>query len=185
MKAATIAFLAGLFLVPAGRPLAAQAASGQDTGAQSKGPEKGKDKSGKPAQPVPYSHKKHAALGIACAECHPNPDPGERMTLPSAAYCMNCHSTIAKDSPAIRKLAGYAKSNQPVPWVRVCAVPAWVYWNHRSHLEAGLACEPCHGKVEQMEVMVQASDVTSMAGCAACHRKSGAGTGCRVCHADK
>ena len=34
-------------------------------------------------QPVPYSHKLHAGdLRLKCAQCHPNPDPGEAMTLP-------------------------------------------------------------------------------------------------------
>ena len=26
-----------------------------------------------PAQPLPYSHKKHLALGLRCQQCHTNP----------------------------------------------------------------------------------------------------------------
>ena len=99
-----------------------------------------------PVQPIPYSHKKHLAFGLACRECHPNPEPGDRMTLPPAEKCMSCHATVAKEKPAIQKLSELAKSNQPIPWVRVYVVSSWVYWNHRSHLEAKMTCEACHGR---------------------------------------
>jgi len=138
-----------------------------------------------PTQPIPYSHKTHLAMGIVCKDCHTNPDPGDRMTFPAESKCMTCHMTIAKDRPAIQKLAEYAKSGQPVPWVRVYVLPGWVYWNHRSHLEAEMTCEMCHGKVAEMEVMTRVTDVTKMAGCIECHRKNDADTGCRFCHQDK
>ena len=107
------------------------------------------------------------------------------MTLPPAAKCMSCHATVAKEKPAIQKLTEFAKSNQPIPWVRVYVVSSWVYWNHRSHLEARMTCEACHGPVEQMEIMAKATNVATMAGCIDCHRKNDASTGCRFCHADK
>jgi Cytochrome c3 len=142
-------------------------------------------KSEPPAQPIPYSHKKHLAFGLKCQQCHINPEPGDRMTFPATSKCMACHVTIAKDKPSIQKLAEFAKSNQPIPWVRVYVVSSWVYWNHRSHLEAKMTCEMCHGPVEEMEVMTKVSNVTTMAGCIDCHRKNDASTGCRYCHADK
>lgn len=158
----------------------AQEAAPQEPNAQSP-----PTKSEPPVQPIPYSHKKHLSFGLKCKQCHPNPEPGDRMTLPPAAKCMVCHVTIAKDKPAIRKLAEFAQSNQPVPWIRVYVVSSWVYWNHRSHLEAKMTCEQCHGQVDQMEVMTKAVDVTSMATCIDCHHKNNASTGCRFCHADK
>lgn len=138
-----------------------------------------------PAQPLPLSHKTHLALGLKCQECHPNPDPGDRMTFPAATKCMACHVTIAKDRPAIQKLAEIAKAKEPVPWVRVYSVRAGVYWSHRSHLEAGLKCDACHGEVARMDVMAKVTNVTTMQGCIQCHRKSGAGTGCEFCHEGK
>ena len=122
------------------------------------------------SQPIPYSHKTHLALGLKCQQCHPNPDPGVAMTLPAAAKCMECHTTIGKDKPGIEKLAEFSKAEQPIPWVRVFAIPNWVTWNHRSHLKAGATCEQCHGDVAQMDVMVNATNVTKMAGCVDCHR---------------
>jgi hypothetical protein len=142
-------------------------------------------KSEPPQQPIPYSHKKHLSFGLKCQQCHPNPEPGDRMTLPATATCMACHATIAKDKPSIQKLAEFAKSGQAIPWVRIYVVSSWVYWNHRSHLEAKMACEMCHGQVADLEVMTKVSNVTTMAGCIDCHRKNDASTGCRYCHADK
>jgi Cytochrome c7 and related cytochrome c len=142
-------------------------------------------KSEPPAQPIPYSHKKHLALGLKCQQCHPNPEPGDRMTFPAESKCMACHATIAKDRPSIQKLAEFAKSNQAVPWVRIYVVSSWVYWNHRSHLEAKMTCAMCHGQVAELEVTAKVTNVTTMAGCIDCHRKNDASTGCRYCHADK
>ncbi len=138
-----------------------------------------------PVQPLPYSHKTHLALGLKCAGCHVNPEPGDRMEFPATGKCMACHATLAKDKPAIQKLAEFAKSKQPIPWARVYAVSAGVYWNHRSHLEAGVKCETCHGPVAQMDVMANVTSVTTMAGCVECHRQMKAGTGCAFCHEGK
>jgi len=136
-------------------------------------------------QPLPYSHKTHLALGLQCANCHPNPDPGDHMTFAPAATCMGCHSTIAKDRPAIQKLAEYARSKEPIPWVRVYSVAAAVYWSHRAHLDAGLHCEDCHGQVAEMDVVTKVKDVTNMQGCVDCHRHKHAETGCEFCHEGK
>ncbi|MBK9168620.1 MAG: cytochrome c3 family protein [Bryobacterales bacterium] len=74
-------------------------------------------------QPVPYSHKKHVALGLKCNSCHKNADPGELMGLPAESTCMSCHQTIKADSPHIRKVAAAARENKPVPWVRIYQLP--------------------------------------------------------------
>ncbi len=143
------------------------------------------DRPAAPAQPLPYSHKTHLAMGLKCADCHTNPEPGDHMGFPATAKCMSCHATIAKDKPAIQKLAQFASSGQPIPWNRVFVVAAGVYWNHRSHLEAGEKCESCHGQVAQMDVIANVTNVTTMAGCVDCHRQRKAGTGCEFCHEGK
>ena len=90
-----------------------------------------------PVQPLPYSHKTHLALGLKCTDCHVNPEPGTLMTFPATTKCMQCHSSVAADRPAIQKLAEYDKSKTPVPWVRVYKVLVGVEWSHRKHLQAG------------------------------------------------
>ena len=135
-----------------------------------------------PAQPIPYSHKKHLAFGLECKKCHTNPEPGKLMTFPATSTCMECHVTIAKDKPAIQKLAEYAKSKQAVPWVRVYTVLTGVAWNHRVHLEAGVKCETCHGQVREMEAMSEVTSVTTMYSCLNCHELNKAKSACDTCH---
>jgi hypothetical protein len=117
-------------------------------------------------QPIPFSHKQHVALELTCKDCHVAPEPGERMTLPSISKCLGCHRM----------------SKQPIPWKRVYAVAAGVYWSHRTHLDAGITCEDCHGPVARVDVVTKVKDVTSMTGCMDCHRRRGAPLGCAVCH---
>jgi Cytochrome c7 and related cytochrome c len=136
-------------------------------------------------QPLPFSHKQHSSLGLKCAECHANPDPGEHMTFPETSKCMDCHRLVAKDKPSIRKLADFARSQEPIPWVRLYSVPAWVFWGHRAHTESGAQCAVCHGDVAQMEVTEKLPATTTMAGCIACHRGKQVSTGCAFCHDDK
>jgi hypothetical protein len=93
---------------------------------------------------------------------------------------MACHGKSAM--PA---LGAYAKSKQPIPWKRIYAIAAGVYWSHRTHTAAGLTCETCHGAVSQMDVMTRVKDITSMTACMNCHRERGAGLGCDVCHESK
>jgi hypothetical protein len=133
-------------------------------------------------QPIPFSHKLHIGFDMKCAECHSNPEPGDRMTFPPTDKCMECHRRIAKDKPSIQKLAEFAKAKLPVPWSRVYVLSAWVFWNHRSHLEAGMKCQSCHGEVAKMDGMTAATNVTTMAGCVDCHKKNEASTGCQYCH---
>ena len=136
-----------------------------------------------PVQPLPYSHKTHVALGLECRRCHTNPEPGNQMTFPATAICMTCHNTIAKERPAIVKLAEFARSGQPIPWQRVYQVTPGVTWTHRRHLAAGLQCVMCHGQVAQVDAMAQNTSVASMASCISCHESHRASTACQICHA--
>jgi len=133
------------------------------------------------SQPIPFSHKTHSAQNLECAFCHSNPDHGESMAFPDSTLCMACHQAVAAEKPAIKKLARFAQSKRLIPWVRVYSVPAFVFWSHRTHLEAAQQCADCHGNVSQMDVL-QATKVTTMDGCVQCHEKKDASTGCVTCH---
>ena len=136
-----------------------------------------------PEQPLPYSHKTHVGLGLACRLCHVNPAPGTEMTFPATSTCMNCHATVVTDRPAIKKLAEYAHSKQPIPWVRVYKVLPGVTWTHRKHLQAGVQCDTCHGAVGELQAMSETTAVTAMASCIGCHEARGVSAACAVCHA--
>jgi hypothetical protein len=94
---------------------------------------------------------------------------------------MQCHSAIKADSPAIQKLAQYVKDNKPVPWVRVYQVPAYVWYSHRSHLNAKAVCNDCHGPVAESERVARDGDI-SMGACMTCHQMRKARFDCRYCH---
>jgi hypothetical protein len=135
-----------------------------------------------PAQPLPFNHKDHAGtLKLPCKMCHPGPDPGESMTIAPAKVCMQCHSAIKTDSPAIQKLAQYDSQGQPVPWVRIYQIPAWVDFSHRAHIEAKNKCEDCHGKVVERDVLYREVNL-NMGTCMDCHAGKRAPTACNFCH---
>jgi hypothetical protein len=136
-----------------------------------------------PAQPVPYSHKTHLALGLACETCHANADPGAQMGFPATSTCMGCHSSVASDQPAIQHLTELAESGEAVPWVRVYQLLPGVTWSHRTHLAAGVQCGACHGDVAQLDAMAMTTGVTAMASCIGCHEAHRASTTCETCHA--
>jgi hypothetical protein len=57
----------------------------------------------------------------------------------------------------------------PVAWNKVYTLPDYVRFDHRPHVNAGVACESCHGPVETMERVSQVPDL-SMGWCVNCHR---------------
>lgn len=135
-----------------------------------------------PEQPIPYNHKQHLAFSLPCKRCHTNPEPGNLMTYPETSVCMQCHATIAKDKPAIQKLAAYANSKEEIPWVRVYKVLPGISWSHRPHLTAGVKCETCHGEVSGMAAMSEVTSVTTMYSCLNCHEMNHAKASCDTCH---
>jgi len=135
-----------------------------------------------PDQPIPFSHKVHAGnLKLKCKMCHPNPDPGEAMRIAASSVCMQCHSTIKAETPAIQKLAALAKTDREIQWVRVYEIPTYVQFSHKLHLQAGSTCEECHGRVAEREQLSREADI-SMGGCMNCHRARKVSIDCTFCH---
>ena len=134
------------------------------------------------AQPIPFNHKVHVAAGLTCVGCHRIAAPGDLAGLPDPAFCMGCHNTIKKDSPAIQTLQAFATDRQPTPWVRIYKLPGFVYFSHQvHHKQAGVECSACHGPVEERTVIVPEKS-TSMAECMKCHDQRKGPNGCDVCH---
>jgi respiratory nitrate reductase gamma subunit len=59
----------------------------------------------------------------------------------------------------------------PIRWIKVDNLPAFTCFDHHSHVNAGVACQVCHGRVETMERTRQVEDF-SMGWCVNCHRQS-------------
>ena len=123
-----------------------------------------------PDQPVPYSHALHAGeLGIDCRYCHSTVERAGEAAIPPAGVCMNCHTTIRKDSDLLLPIRQAFAENIPVRWTRVHDVPDYVYFNHEAHTNATIGCETCHGRIDQMVKVYQAKPLT-MEWCIECHR---------------
>jgi hypothetical protein len=123
-----------------------------------------------PVQPVPYSHALHAGeLGMDCRYCHSTVERAAKAAIPPAATCMNCHQTVVPTSEKLQPIRSAFAENQPVHWTRVHDLPDYVYFNHSAHLAAGVGCESCHGRIDQMARVYQYAPLT-MGWCLDCHR---------------
>jgi hypothetical protein len=123
-----------------------------------------------PEQPIPYSHRLHAGeLGIDCRYCHTQVDKGAKASIPPVETCMNCHKIVKKDSPHIIKLREAYINNEPIEWVKVHHLADYSYFNHSRHVNSGISCVSCHGRIDQMEVVRQVEPL-SMSWCLECHR---------------
>lgn len=123
-----------------------------------------------PVQPVPYSHALHAGeMGIDCRYCHTSVESTAKANIPPTATCMNCHKTIKTESEKLALVRESAETGKAIPWVRVHDLPDFVYFNHAGHIQSGVGCVSCHGRVDRMEVVEQVEALT-MGWCLDCHR---------------
>ena len=123
-----------------------------------------------PKQPVAFDHSLHVGqLGMDCRYCHTYVDRSEHSNVPDAGTCMNCHSMIKTDSPALGPIRASFESGEPVPWVRVHKTPDYVFFNHSVHVNRGISCVECHGQVNEMREVFHAKSL-SMDFCLSCHR---------------
>jgi len=159
----------------------------------------GVDTGYQPIQPIAFSHKIHAGDNkIDCQYCHSSAKHSKTSGIPSVNVCMNCHKNISevaddtkvvmddhtlvkadldKEIAKIYEAAGwdpdkleYTGDTKPIKWVRVHNLPDFAYFNHSQHVTVGgVACQKCHGPVEEMEEVYQHSPLT-MGWCIDCHK---------------
>lgn len=121
-------------------------------------------------QPVPFSHDHHTeAMGISCLYCHTSVEESAFAGMPPTATCMNCHKLIWNDSPMLEPVRESFRSGQPIQWARVHDLPDFVYFHHSIHIAKGVGCVTCHGRVDKMPLMKQATSL-QMEWCLDCHR---------------
>jgi hypothetical protein len=123
-----------------------------------------------PVQPVPYSHALHVGkLGLDCRYCHNTVERASFAAVPPTQTCMNCHTQIHKDSPRLAKVRDSYESGKSVDWVKVHKLPDYSYFDHSAHVNRGVGCVECHGRVDQMDVVYRYSPM-AMTWCLECHR---------------
>ena len=125
-----------------------------------------------PPQPVPFSHSIHVQqLGLDCRYCHDGVEKSWYSNVPAADTCMNCHSAIRANDPKLEPVrASYKDQKKPVEWVQVHKLPDYVYFNHSVHVNRGVSCVECHGRIDQMDE-VRHEKQFSMTFCLDCHRE--------------
>jgi hypothetical protein len=123
-----------------------------------------------PQQPVPYSHALHAGkLGMDCRYCHNSVEKAGYAALPPTETCMNCHKAIYSKSEKLAPVRQSYVDGNPVQWIKVHDIADYVYFNHSAHVNAGVGCVECHGRIDKMEV-VQTVAPLNMGWCLECHR---------------
>jgi len=121
-------------------------------------------------QPIRFSHKHHVGDdGIDCRYCHSSVEKSSFAGLPSTTVCLNCHSQLFLDSPALAPLHESLRQNRPIAWTRVHDLPDFVHFDHDIHVGKGVACIECHGQVDQMALTWRTASL-EMQWCLQCHR---------------
>ncbi|HTX52435.1 MAG TPA: cytochrome c3 family protein [Candidatus Baltobacteraceae bacterium] len=121
-------------------------------------------------QPVPFSHKHHVGDdGIDCRYCHTSVEDSRFAGIPSTKICMNCHTQIWADSPALAPVRESYQTGKSLEWTRVHNLPGYVYFDHSIHIHKGVGCSTCHGRVDQMPLTWRVNTLY-MDWCLECHR---------------
>jgi hypothetical protein len=121
-------------------------------------------------QPVPFSHKHHAGDdGIDCRYCHTSVESSSFAGLPATEICMSCHSQIWSNAAILEPVRTSWRTGESLSWTRVHDLPDFVYFNHSIHINKGMGCSTCHGRVDQMPLMFKANTLY-MNWCVECHR---------------
>lgn len=120
-------------------------------------------------QPVPFSHAHHAGgLGLDCRYCHRSAEVSAHAGMPDSHTCMTCHAQVWTGAPALAPLRRSFAAGRPLVWTKVYDLPDFVYFNHAAHVNHGVGCATCHGRVDKM-VRVYQTSTLYMKWCLDCH----------------
>ena len=129
-------------------------------------------------QPIKFSHKIHAGDNkVPCQYCHIYARRSQVSGAPPVQICMGCHKLVGTNLSEIKKLTEFWNEKKPIPWVKIHDVPDFVRFIHKKHINAknkvypkGLACQECHGPIEEMHVVKKFNpSFGNMGWCLECH----------------
>jgi hypothetical protein len=119
---------------------------------------------------VQFSHQHHVGgLGLDCRYCHTSVEKAAAAGIPPTKTCMNCHSQIWSTSPELEPVRESFRTGKSLEWVRVHDLPEFAYFNHSAHVNKGMGCSTCHGRVDRMPLVWQEKSL-QMEWCLECHR---------------
>jgi hypothetical protein len=124
----------------------------------------------RPDQPIPFSHKHHVeGLGLQCQYCHTQVEKAAYAGIPPTKTCINCHAQIWTNADLLEPVRQSWATGASIQWIRVHDLPDYVYFNHEIHVNKGIGCASCHGRVDEMPLMYQ-QNTLQMEWCLNCHR---------------
>jgi hypothetical protein len=124
-------------------------------------------------QPVPFSHKHHVeGLGLQCQYCHTSVERSSYAGIPPTKTCINCHAQIWTNAALLEPVRESWATGASIQWIKVHDLPDFVYFNHEIHVNKGIGCASCHGRVDEMPLMYQ-QNTLQMEWCLNCHRNPG------------
>jgi hypothetical protein len=124
----------------------------------------------RPDQPVPFSHKHHVqGLGLQCQYCHVTVEKSSYAGIPPTKTCINCHAQIWTNAQLLEPVRTSWASGESLVWTKVHDLPDFAYFSHEIHVNKGMGCASCHGRVDQMPLMY-AQNTLQMEWCLDCHR---------------
>lgn len=136
-------------------------------------------------QPIAFPHDIHAGqYQMDCQYCHYSAGRSVDAGMPPVSSCMGCHQVIqGRNNPQeVAKIREYFQEAEGIPWVRIYKVADHAHFPHMRHVAADVACETCHGQVQEMGVVEEVNQTLSMGWCVQCHRDMDASTECTACH---
>ena len=89
--------------------------------------------------------------------------------IPPTKTCINCHSQIWTNAQLLEPVRQSWATGASIQWIRVHDLPDYVYFNHEIHVNKGIGCASCHGRVDEMPLMYQ-QNTLQMEWCLNCHR---------------
>lgn len=121
-------------------------------------------------QDIPFSHQRHVqGNGIDCRYCHSTVETSPFAGIPPTETCMTCHSQIFVGQSILKPVHDSWRDQTPMEWVRVNDLPDFVYFNHSIHINKGIGCTECHGRVDEMRLTYKAESF-HMSWCLKCHK---------------
>ena len=124
----------------------------------------------RPDQPIPFSHKHHVeGLGLQCQYCHTSVEKSSYAGIPPTKTCINCHAQIWTNAEYLEPVRQSWATGASIQWIRVHDLPDFVYFNHEIHVNKGIGCASCHGRVDEMPLMYM-ENTLQMEWCLNCHR---------------
>jgi hypothetical protein len=123
-----------------------------------------------PDQPIPFSHKHHVSDdGIDCRYCHTSVETSAFAGIPPTETCMSCHSQLWTNAELLEPVRASFQTGKSISWTRVHDLPDYVYFNHSIHVNKGMGCSTCHGRIDLMPLTYKVNTLY-MNWCLTCHR---------------